>query len=177
METVQKDHGEDGTSPLIGKAALVTGASQGIGLAIAWGLAKAGASLVLVDKNPAVTAQAKAMKQAGYAALAVQADLTDETELARVFSEVSASHDTLDILVNNAAILISKPARAYTRAEWMRLVETNLSACYFVAMEAAKLFELNGGGKTKATRILHHVMLGTGERRLSREAQFEKPTQ
>jgi len=131
---------------LTGKVALVTGASQGIGLAIARGLAQAGASILLADRNQAVAEQCTALKDAGYRAQAVQADVTDPSQVERMFADVSDAYGGLDILVNNAAILINNPAREYTRTEWQRVIETNLSACYFVAMEAVKLFDTSGGG-------------------------------
>jgi len=131
---------------LNGKVALVTGAYRGIGLAIAQGLARAGARLVIADKSHAIADRAAEQTSAGYQTHGVQADVTDPLDVARMFDETRDIFGGLDILVNNAAILSSKPAREYTRAEWHRLIETNLSACYFVATEAARLFEAGTGG-------------------------------
>ncbi len=146
MKSQHQESGATTQTDLTGKVALVTGASQGIGLAIARGLAQAGASIVLADKSQAVEEQCAALKDAGYRAQAVQADVTDPSDVERMFADVTDAFDGLDILVNNAAILLSSPARDYSRVEWQRVIETNLSACYFVAMEAVKLFDTSGGG-------------------------------
>lgn len=131
---------------LTGKVALVTGGSQGIGLAIARGLAAAGAEVVIADRNEAVAARADELQSDGYKVHAVIGDITREDDVARMFTQVEALTGQLDILVNNAAILITKSAMKMDRADWQSVVETNLTACFFVAQAAARLMQRQGGG-------------------------------
>ena len=131
---------------LAGKTALVTGASQGIGFAIARGMAAAGARLVLADRNTAVEERAGELRQAGFDAHAVVCDVTREEDIVRMIAAAVADGGRLDVLVNNAAILVSKPALKMGRADWQRVVDTNLTACFFVAQAAAPVMERQGGG-------------------------------
>ena len=131
---------------LHGKVALVTGAAQGIGLAIAQGYADAGAEVVLSDRSPAVTEAAEALRAEGFHAHSVIADVTDPESISRMFDAVVQQVGRLDVLVNNAAILISKSARTLGREDWTRTIDTNLTACFFMAQAAAALIERQGGG-------------------------------
>ncbi|MDR5654727.1 SDR family NAD(P)-dependent oxidoreductase [Ruixingdingia sedimenti] len=131
---------------LDGKVALVTGAAQGIGLAIAQGYAAAGAEVVLSDRSPAVADAADALRAGGFRAHAVTADVTDPAGVDRMFRFVTEQAGGLDVLVNNAAILIAAPARRIDRAGWTRTIDTNLTACFFAAQAAAALMEPRGGG-------------------------------
>ncbi len=135
-----------GTS-LSGRVALVTGASQGIGLAIARAFAAEGADLVIADRSDAVVERADELRGAGHDALALICDVTDEDDIARAFAAIDGGKGRLDILVNNAAVLISQPAQELTRTEWQRVIDTNLTACFFVAQSAARLMERQGSGR------------------------------
>jgi gluconate 5-dehydrogenase len=129
---------------LAGRVGLVTGAAQGIGLAIARGLAAAQAEVVLVDRDAAVAERCEELRSAGFGARAIVCDVTDPEGVDRVFA---ATPGRLDILVNNAAILITGSALEVRRADWQRVIDTNLTACFFIAQAAARLMAAQGGGR------------------------------
>jgi gluconate 5-dehydrogenase len=132
---------------LAGKVAMVTGASQGIGLAIGRALAEAGAEVILVDRNGAVEEQAEELLILGFSARGLICDVTSEANVARTFGAIAAGTGRLDILVNNAAILIVKSAAKLDRSDWNKVLDTNLTSCFFVAQAAAALMEKHGGGR------------------------------
>jgi NADP-dependent 3-hydroxy acid dehydrogenase YdfG len=117
------------SSPLVGKVALVTGASSGIGEATAVALAEAGAKVALAarraDRLSDLTAR---IDKAGGEALPIEADVTDAGDLARMMEAIAGRWDRLDILVNNAGVMLLSPL-AEARAEDLRhMVELNLIA-------------------------------------------------
>ncbi|WP_405592198.1 SDR family NAD(P)-dependent oxidoreductase [Streptomyces sp. NBC_01190] len=108
---------------LSGKTALVTGSSQGIGLAIAEGLAAAGARVVLTGRNEDRLAEAAArLRDAGPEATTVAADITSDEGHARL---VAAAPD-VDILVNSLGVFGARPALEITDDEWRRIFDTNV---------------------------------------------------
>ena len=129
-----------------GKVAIVTGASNGIGRAIAERLAQNG-TLVIVnygksaDKAKAVVA---GIESAGGFAVAIQADVSDVTEARRLVRETVQRFGRLDILVNNAGIFTSKPLVDTTEEEYDRLFAVNTKGPYFLMQEAAKVIEAGG---------------------------------
>ena len=124
---------------LAGKIALVTGASRGIGRAIAERLAKSGASVVVNYSNSADEAQkvVTAITAAGGQALAVKADMGRVPEIARLFDESIAHFGRLDILVNNAGIMFTKPVSAVTEADFDRIFAVNVKGVFFACQQAA----------------------------------------
>lgn len=128
---------------LSGKVALVTGASRGIGLEIARALAARGAELILADRSESVEERVAALRSTGSQARALACDVTRESDLQRMF----AGLERLDILVNNAAVLVSRSAEKLSRMEWQAVVDTNLSACFFASQSAARLMRSQGGGR------------------------------
>src|SRR5688572_25658150 len=121
------------------KTALVTGAGQGIGRAIALRLAQAGYAVALVDVNAATLAAVSAeIEGAGGSALALEADLS---ELARVQAVVDRTVDAwgrLDVLVNNAARLITRPFMEVTEADWDTVLTLGLKTVFFATQAAAR---------------------------------------
>src|SRR5665647_3737982 len=94
-----------GLFDLNGRTALVTGSSRGLGRAIAEGLARAGARLILNGVDPArVEAAVAAMRAAGHAAEGAAVDVTDEAEIVAAFARFDATGIEIDLLVNNAGI-------------------------------------------------------------------------
>jgi gluconate 5-dehydrogenase len=124
---------------LSGRTALVTGSSRGLGRAIAEGLAKAGARLVVngTDQARVETAVAE-FRSAGHAAEGAAFDVTDEAAVVNAFERFDAKSIAIDILVNNAGIQMRKPLVEFTSAEWRKVIETNLTSAFIIAREAAK---------------------------------------
>jgi len=133
---------------LAGRTALVTGSSRGLGRAIAEGLAKAGARLIVngVDRGRVETAVVE-MRAAGYAADGSAFDVTDETNIVEAFKRFDAAGIEIDILVNNAGIQVRKPLVEFTSAEWRKVIETNLTSAFVIGREAAKRMIARKRGK------------------------------
>jgi len=124
---------------LSGRAALVTGSSRGLGRAIAEGMAKAGARLIINGVNSArLDAAVAELRAAGHQADGVAFDVTDEAAVVRAFEGFDAAWIAIDILVNNAGIQHRKPLLEFTSAEWRKVIETNLTSAFVIGREAAK---------------------------------------
>jgi gluconate 5-dehydrogenase len=133
---------------LSGRTALVTGSSRGLGRAIAEGLAKAGARLIINGVDPARVEVAVAdMRAAGHAAEGSAFDVTDETGIVEAFARFDAAGVEIDILVNNAGIQMRKPLVEFSSAEWRKVIETNLTSAFVIGREAAKRMIARKRGK------------------------------
>ncbi len=122
---------------LTGKVALVTGAYRGLGFAIAGGLARAGATVVLNGRRPEELAAAKKkLVDQGLAASTTVFDVTDATGIKRGVDGILESYGHLDIVVNNAGIQRRHPVVEFPRSEWDEVIATNLTAPYLVAQAA-----------------------------------------
>src|SRR5882757_6190912 len=124
---------------LSGCTALVPRSSRGLGRAIAEGLAKAGARLIINGIDPArVEAAVADMRAAGHAAEGSAFDVTDEDAIVAAFRRFDTDGIEIDILVNNAGIQVRKPLVEFTSAEWRKVIETNLTSAFVIGREAAK---------------------------------------
>jgi gluconate 5-dehydrogenase len=133
---------------LSGRTALVTGSSRGLGRAIADGLAKAGARLIINGVDPARVETAVAeLRAAGQAAEGAAFDVTDEAGIVAAFARFDAAGTEIDILVNNAGIQVRKPLVEFSSAEWRKVIETNLTSAFVVGREAAKRMIARKRGK------------------------------
>lgn len=125
---------------LAGKVAIVTGASRGIGRAIALRLSQEGASVVVNYARGADQAKevVSAIEAAGGKALAVQADVSKTAEIRDLFDRTQETYSQVDILVNNAGVILYKPVAEVTEAEFDNLFAINVKGTFFACQEAAK---------------------------------------
>jgi len=142
---------------LTGKTAIVTGASRGIGEAIAKGFAKAGADLVLVSRNRvALENVAKEIGGLGRKALPIVADIGVPEEIERAVDAVLKIFPRIDILVNNAGISpVLKKAEEVNLGEWEEIVRVNLTGTFLFCQAVGKVMIQQGGGK-----IINMVSVG-----------------
>lgn len=120
---------------LEGKVVLITGGAQGIGKAVAEHIAAVGADIVILDQQ-AEKAQAAAESIAGdynCRAIAIGADVTKPDEVAAAIDQADAAMGKLDLLFNNAGIVIQKPVVDLTPDEWLKVINVNLNGVFFVA--------------------------------------------
>jgi NAD(P)-dependent dehydrogenase (short-subunit alcohol dehydrogenase family) len=131
------------------KTAIVTGASRGIGKAIAKGFAAAGANLVLVSRNPsALQAVAKEIEDMGRKALPMAADVGNPDEIQKAIGGALKIFPRIDILVNNAGISpVLKKAEELDLRQWEEIIRVNLTGTFVFAQEAGKIMIQQGGGK------------------------------
>jgi 3-oxoacyl-[acyl-carrier protein] reductase len=125
---------------LTGKAALVTGSSRGIGRAIALALGRAGAD-VIVNYHTQADAAAEVIQDltaGGRRAVAVQADVRDSDQVARLVAATKETLGRIDILVNNAGLVRDKYVTFMTEAEWDEVLDTNLKGAFLCTKFAVK---------------------------------------
>ena len=134
--------------PLESKAALVTGASKGVGKGIALELARRGCGVAVNYNSDAGGAEATAeeVRALGRRAIAVQADVGLAGDVDRMFEEVLRQFPRLDIVVNNAGMQTWKPLLDLEEAEWDRVIRTNLKGCFLCTQRAGRHMRENGGG-------------------------------
>lgn len=113
--------------PLAGKVAIVTGASRGLGRAMALALAEAGADLALAARSkPELEETARQVEQAGRRAVVVPTDVTSYAEVEALVQRTLVGLGRLDVLVNNSGVARVAPLVEWTPAEWRALVDVNL---------------------------------------------------
>jgi 3-oxoacyl-[acyl-carrier protein] reductase len=134
-------------SDLTGKVAVVTGASKGIGAAIAKALAEAGAAVVVnyVGSQEAADRVVDEIVSKGGRALGVQGDVSKAAEVRRLFAETKAAFGVIDILVNNAGIGEFRPLEAVSEEHYRRLFDTNVLGTVLTTQEALAHFGPDGG--------------------------------
>jgi NAD(P)-dependent dehydrogenase (short-subunit alcohol dehydrogenase family) len=129
------------------RVAIVTGASRGIGAAVARRLAGDGAAVVLAARSSdAISELAEEIKEAGGHALAVPTDLVDETAIDNLVTVVRDEYGIVDVLMNNGGVL--PPARRlerYSREEWDAVLAVNLTAAWSLSTKVQPLMKIEGG--------------------------------
>lgn len=133
---------------LEGKVALVTGASYGIGFALASALAEAGATIAFNDINEEFLAKGlAAYKAAGIDARGYIADVTDEAAVQKLVADIEKDLGTVDILVNNAGIIKRVPMHEMDVKDFRQVIDIDLTAPFIVAKAVIPGMMKKGGGK------------------------------
>jgi len=137
-----------GMFDLTGKVALVTGASYGIGFAIASGYAKAGATVVFNDINQElVNKGVEAYKAEGLNVKGYVCDVTDETAVNEMVAKIEKEVGVIDILVNNAGIIRRIPMHEMSADEFRKVIDVDLNAPFIVSKAVIPAMIKKGGGK------------------------------
>ena len=132
---------------LDGRVALVTGASTGLGQAIAIALAEAGADVGCHGNTHAPDATCKGVTKAGRKSFGLTGDLGDRATPRQLIDNTIAAFGRLDILVNNAGTIRRSPATEYSEEDWATVIEVNLSSVFRLAQLAGRHMIERGGGK------------------------------
>jgi len=135
---------------LAGQPALVTGANSGIGRAVALGLARAGADVAVNYVTHPETADAvvREIQGLGRRAIALQADVSREAEVERMFADAIAQFGTLHIVVSNAGLQRDSPFESMTLDEWSTVMSVNLTGQFLCARQAVREFLRRGVDET-----------------------------
>ena len=157
---------------LEGQTAIVTGASSGIGKAIAIELGKAGANVCVnfvsgPEKAEEVVAT---IEGEGAHAFAQQCDVSKEADVQAMFAAVKEEFGTVDILVNNAGLQVDAPFTEMTLAQWQKVIDVNLTGQFLCAREAVREFKARGvrpevscaAGKIICISSVHEVIPWAG---------------
>jgi len=157
---------------LLGQKALVTGASSGIGRAIALSLGDAGADVVInyVAGDDKAQALADEIRTRGSQATAIRADVSDEAQVSEMFRRMIGQFGTIDILVNNAGLQQDAPFHQLTLAQWNKVLAVNLTGQFLCAREAVREFMRRGvrpevscsAGKILCVSSVHEVIPWAG---------------
>jgi NAD(P)-dependent dehydrogenase (short-subunit alcohol dehydrogenase family) len=134
--------------PLEGRAALVTGASKGVGKGIALELARAGCDIAVNynSDTPGAEATAAEIRTIGRTAYIIQGDVGSAADVDRMFASIDEKFPKLQILVNNAGVQTWKALLDLQESEWDRVIDTNLKGTFLCTQRAARRMKENGGG-------------------------------
>jgi len=132
--------------PLRGQVALITGGGRGIGAATAEALARKGARVIVASRTQTeLTATVARIQADGLDAAALTLDVADEAAVDAAFAKIAVEFGRLDMLVNNAAILLSGPFAEMPMVDWDRLLAVNLRGAVLCARQAFRLMRERGG--------------------------------
>ena len=131
---------------LEGKTALITGAGQGIGLAVAKLYAAYGASVAMADIGEHCEREAAAIRETGAKAQAYRCDVTSEDDVVRTVNAVKTDFGQIDILVNNAGIIVRKTVLDTTVEEWDRCIDIGLKGTFLFSKHVVPLMMEQKGG-------------------------------
>lgn len=141
---------------LTGKTALITGCNRGIGKAMAEALAEAGADIIGVASSPMPEDSSihQSIQNTGRGFTAYQADLGIRENLYTLIRDIKANHPVIDILINNAGIILREPAAEHPDEYWDKVLNINLDAPYILSREVGRDMIARGAGKIIFTASL-----------------------
>ncbi len=134
---------------LEGAVVVVTGAGRGIGRAIAEELAQGGAKVVVnysQSKGPAEEVVAKLLASGSPQAVAIQADVSDPAQAAKLIEETVNQLGRIDVLVNNAGINIDRSLKNLSAEDWNKVIQTDLNSCFYTVKATQPYFTQQGSG-------------------------------
>ena len=133
---------------LQGRIALITGSSQGIGFALARGLAEHGATVIINGRDRSKVDDAVTLlEDDGHKVFASAFDVTNAAEVRAAIEMIEEEIDALDILVNNAGMQYRAPLEDFPIEKWQQLLETNISSAFYAGQAAARHMIARGRGK------------------------------
>ncbi|WP_439259170.1 SDR family oxidoreductase [Lonepinella sp. BR2930] len=134
---------------LVGKTALITGSSRGLGFCYAKGLAEAGAKVLLNGTNQSTLDKAiGSLRDAGHQVSGYLFDVSNEKQIIDTFKKMDNDEEHVDILINNAGIQHRQPLVELELKDWQRVIDIHLTGTFLVSREAAKrMIQRNSGGK------------------------------
>ncbi len=143
------------------RTAVITGASKGLGKAMALALAAEGARIALVSRDvEKLAAVAAEIAAAGGRAAVFPADVTNEEDVRRIEREILALYPKVNILINNAGINVRKPMVDFTLEEWRRVMDTNVTAAFLLCRSFVPAMMGQGYGRIlNMTSTMSHVSL------------------
>jgi NAD(P)-dependent dehydrogenase (short-subunit alcohol dehydrogenase family) len=146
---------------LSGRVALVTGASRGLGKAMALALGEAGARLALVSRDAEqLSIVAKEARQLGVEAEVFRADVADESQVLQLERDVKSKLGPVDILINNAGTVVRKLCVDYTLADWNIVLNTNLTSVFLLCRSFVPHMKGRGYGRVvNISSIMAHISL------------------
>ena len=157
---------------LLGQKAIVTGASSGIGRAIAIALGQAGADVIVnfVSGEEKALQVCEEIREFGVRAVAIRADVSDEDQVRAMFARMIAEFGTVDVLVNNAGLQQDAPFEELTLAQWNKVIGINLTGQFLCARESVREFKRRGvrpeiscaAGKILCISSVHEVIPWAG---------------
>src|SRR5258705_10806400 len=131
-------------SSLIGKTAVVTGGSRGIGLAIARALVTSDVNVVITGTNE--TRLERAVAELGAMAMAQKADVRDYADVERVLAAAASRFGGIDILINNAGVGVFTPVANMSIEQWHDVIDTNLTGVFYCCRAVLPYLRRRGGG-------------------------------
>jgi len=157
---------------LLGQKALVTGASSGIGRAIALAMGQAGADVIVnyVSGEEKAEQVCQEIRALGVQAHAIRADVSDEGQVQQMFRRMLELYGTIDVLINNAGLQQDAPFEDLTLAQWNRVIGINLTGQFLCSREAVREFKRRGvrpevscaAGKILCISSVHEVIPWAG---------------
>jgi 2-deoxy-D-gluconate 3-dehydrogenase len=132
---------------LDGKIAIVTGGNRGLGKAMSWGLAQAGADIAIVQRSPGESEIAKKIKQLGRKCITIQFDLSRSSAVQEIVDQVLDEFGRIDILVNNAGVQRRAPSVEFPEEFWDEVMNVNAKSVFFLCQAVGKVMIKQGKGK------------------------------
>lgn len=133
---------------LTGKVAIITGGNGGIGLGMARGLARAGASIVIAGRNKDKSKEAvRDVEALGAEALAISVNVTDTSSVAAMVQATLKQFGRIDVLINNAGMSVRQPAHVISLEDWNTVIDTNLTSAFICSKAVYPAMKDAGGGK------------------------------